>query len=222
MLGAVVLSTLRSEAFGGIGRSDGFPMNRFRQFVLRHFWWLGMIAAGALLTVHSLGIRAITVDTTSLCGVGFILLCPWMAALKRIEIGAFEAEIDPAEVKRLTADISKALPELQQEATATPLGISAAVEAVRQLAVGDPGIARAELRIELERTLRRLHARTRQPASSPGNASLTKIIRDLAAKLGASSEPGGFYPRRSGNLQSSHPRRGHPLPGRSGGRRDRR
>lgn len=28
----------------------------------------------------------------------------------------------------------------------------------------------------------RLHVRTRQLASSPGNASLTKIIRDLAAK----------------------------------------
>lgn len=48
--------------------------------------------------------------------------------------------------------------------------------------VSDPGIALAEFRIELERTLRRLHVRTRQPASSPGNASLTKIIRDLAAK----------------------------------------
>jgi hypothetical protein len=90
-----------------------------------------MIAAGALLTGHSLGIRAITVDTTSLFGVDFTLLCPWLATLKRIKIGDFEAEIDPAEVKRLTAEISKALPELPQEATPTPLGTSAAVEAVR-------------------------------------------------------------------------------------------
>jgi Domain of unknown function (DUF4145) len=156
-------------------------MNRFRQFVLRHFWWLGMIAAGALLTVHSLGIRAITVDTTSLLLIGFILLCPWLAALKRIKIGDFEAEIDPAEVKRLTADISKALPELQQEATPTRLGTSAAVEAVRQLAVSDPVLALAKLRIELERTLRRLHAHTSQSASSPGNATLGRIIQGLAA-----------------------------------------
>jgi uncharacterized protein DUF4145 len=156
-------------------------MNRFRQFVLRHFWWLGMIAAGALLAVHSLGIRAITVDTTSLFLVGFILLCPWLAALKRIKIGDFEAEIDPAEVKRLTADISKALPELQQEATPTPLGTSAAVEAVRQLAVSDPVLALAKLRIELERTLRRLHGRTSQSASSPRNVTLGRIIQDLAA-----------------------------------------
>ena len=70
---------------------------------------------------------------------------------------------------------------LQPEATPTPLGPSAAVEAVRQLPVSDPGMALAELRIELERMLRRLHARTRQPASSPGSASLTKIIRDFAA-----------------------------------------
>jgi hypothetical protein len=34
----VVPSTLRAETFGGIGRSHGFPMNRFRQFVLKHFW----------------------------------------------------------------------------------------------------------------------------------------------------------------------------------------
>ena len=157
-------------------------MNRFQQFMLKHFWWLGVIAAGALLTVHGLGISAITVDTTSLLGVDFILLCPWLATLKRIKIGDFEAEIDPAEGKRLTAKISKALPELPQEATPTPLGPSAAVEAVRQLALSDPVMALAELRIELERTLRCLRARTRQPASSPGNAWLTKIIRDLAAK----------------------------------------
>jgi hypothetical protein len=156
-------------------------MNRFRQLVLRHCWWLGMIVAGSLLAVHSLGVRVIMVDTTSLFLVGFLLLCPWLAALKRIKIGDFEAEIDPAEVKRLTADISKALPELKQEPTPMPLGASAAVEAVRQLAVSDPVLALAKLRIELERTLRRLHGRTSQSASSPRNVSLGRIIQDLAA-----------------------------------------
>ena len=43
-------------------------------------------------------------------------------------------------------------------------------------------MALAKLRVELERRLRRLHVRTRQPALSSGNASLMKIIRDLAAK----------------------------------------
>jgi hypothetical protein len=140
-----------------------------------------MIVAGSLLAVHSLGVRVIMVDTTSLFLVGFLLLCPWLAALKRIKIGDFEAEIDPAEVKRLTADISKALPELKQEPTPMPLGASAAVEAVRQLAVSDPVLALAKLRIELERTLRRLHGRTSQSASSPRNVSLGRIIQDLAA-----------------------------------------
>jgi hypothetical protein len=157
-------------------------MNRFRQIVLRNFWWLGMIVAGSLLSVHSLGVRVITVDTTSLFLVGFLLLCPWLAALKRIKIGDFEAEIDPAEVKRLTADISRALPELKQEPTPTPLGASAAVEAVRQLAVSDPVLALAKLRIELERILRRLYARTSQSASSPRNVALHRIIQDLAAR----------------------------------------
>jgi hypothetical protein len=156
-------------------------MNRFRQLVLKHFWWLGMIVAGSLLAVHSLGVRVITVDTTSLFLVGFLLLCPWLAALKRIKIGDFEAEIDPAEVKRLTADISRALPELKQEPTPTPLGASAAGEAVRQLAVIDPVLALAKLRIELERILQRLHARTSQSASSPRNVALGRIIQDLAA-----------------------------------------
>src|SRR5207342_684552 len=55
-----------SAALGGIHHSDGFHMNRFRQLVLRNFWWLGMIAASSLLAVHSLGVRVITVDTTSL------------------------------------------------------------------------------------------------------------------------------------------------------------
>ena len=156
-------------------------MNRFRQLVLRHFWWLGMIVAGSLLAVHSLGVRVIMVETTSLFLVGFLLLYPWLAALKRIKIGDFEAEIDPAEVKRLTAGISKALPELKQEPTPTSLGASAAVEAVRQLAVSAPVLALAKLRIELERTLRRLHGRTSQSASSPRNVSLGRIIQDLVA-----------------------------------------
>jgi hypothetical protein len=52
---------------------------------------------------------------------------------------------------------------------------------VRQLAVSDPVLALAKLRIELERTLRRLHARTSQSASSPRNASLSRMIQDLAA-----------------------------------------
>jgi hypothetical protein len=113
--------------------------------------------------------------------VGFILLCPWLAVLKRIKIGDFEAEIDPAEVKRLTADISKALPELQQEATPSPLGASTSVDALRQLAGSDPVMALAKLRIELERTLRRLHARTSQSVSSSRSVSLTRITRDLTA-----------------------------------------
>jgi Domain of unknown function (DUF4145) len=156
-------------------------MNRFRQLVLRNFWWLGMIAAGSLLVVHGLSLRVITVDTTSLFLVGFFLLCPWLAALKRIKIGDFEAEIDPAEVKRLTADISKALPALKQEAIPTLLGASAAVEAVRQLATSDLVLALAKLRIELERTLHRLHTRTSQSVSSARNVSLTRIMQDLAA-----------------------------------------
>ena len=155
-------------------------MNRFRQIVLKHFWCLGMTVAGSLLTVHSLGLRVITVDTTALFWVGFLLLCPWLAALKRIQIGDFEAAIDPAEVKRLTADISKALPELKQEATPTLLGASAVGEAVRQLAVSAPVLALAKLRIELERTLRRLHARTSQSTSSPRNIARGRIIQDLA------------------------------------------
>jgi hypothetical protein len=35
------------------------------------------------------------IDTTSLFLVGFILLCPWLTALKRIKIGDFKAELIP-------------------------------------------------------------------------------------------------------------------------------
>jgi hypothetical protein len=83
--------------------------------------------------------------------------------------------------RRANVELSKALPELKQEATPTPLGASAAGEAVRQLAVGDPVLALAKLRIELEQTLRRLHARISQSTSSPRNIALGRIIQDLAA-----------------------------------------
>jgi len=78
----------------------------------------------------------------------------------------------PSEQQSLNGDgvedlLSKALPELKQEPTLRRWGAPAAREAVRQLAVTNPILARAKLRIELERTLHRLHGRTGQSASSP-------------------------------------------------------
>ena len=70
-------------------------MNRFRQSLLRNFWWLGMIAAGTLLGGTQPRRRNNRIDTTSLFLVGFILFCPWLTALKRIKIGDFKAELIP-------------------------------------------------------------------------------------------------------------------------------
>ncbi len=141
-------------------------MTRFRQLLLRHFWWIGMSVAALLLIAHSLRVTALTVDSTSLFLLGIMLLCPWLAALKRIKLGDFESEIDPAEVKRLTTDVSKALPHLQQKTGTAPPLVSP-IDAIKELASTDPVIALAKLRIELERTLRRLHSRARR--SAPGH-----------------------------------------------------
>jgi len=145
-----------------------------------------MIVTAGLLIVHTLGLSAITVDTTSLVLLGIILLCPWLAALKRIKIGEFEAEIDSAEVKRLTTDVNKALPELEG-GTAVPPRERPIIDAARQLAVTDPVLSLAKLRIELERILRRLHGSVSQ-TPSPKNPSLSWIIRDLTAREMVPSE----------------------------------
>jgi len=155
-------------------------MQKLRQAVIKHLWWIVAIVGIALLICHSFQFASVTVDTTSLILVVIILLSPFIAAIKRIKIGEFEAEIDPAEVKKVTDEVASSLPKTPQDAP-PPSEDPPAIQAIRELAKTDRVIALAKLRIEIETTLRKLLNRsgTRQDRKT---FSLIQITRDLAAR----------------------------------------
>jgi len=157
-------------------------MSKIRQAVIKHLWWIIATAAIALLICHSLQIATITVDTTSLVLVVIILLSPFVAAIKRIKIGEFEAEIDPEEVKRVIEEVATKVPAPGPAEAMVADGDDPAVITIRELAKTDLIVALAKLRIELEKRLRRLYRRSSHSHVESRAAPLHQIIRDLAAR----------------------------------------
>lgn len=165
-------------------------MHRIRSLVVTHLWWLVLVVAVAMLVAHSLGIQRIVVDNTSLVLLVLVLLSPFVAAIKKIKIGEFEAEIEPQEVRRVAQQAEKSLPEPSPDATIPP-EVGATAAAIKALAETDPVIALAKLRIELESRLRRLHHRVGSDAHPQRRpVALTHLIRDLVAKEEFGSEFG--------------------------------
>ena len=165
-------------------------MHRIRTLVVTHLWWLVLIVAAAMLVAHSFGMQEIVVDNTSLVLLVLVLLSPFVAAIKKIKIGEFEAEIEPEEVKRVAEQAEKSLPELSLEATLAP-EVGATAAAIKALAESDPVIALAKLRIELESRLRRLHHRFESdPHPQRRPVALTHVIRNLVASEEFGSEFG--------------------------------
>jgi hypothetical protein len=111
-----------------------------------------------------------------------ILLSPFVAALKRLKIGEFEAEIDPEEVKNLAEEVSQKVPVIQTEETLLDEESGSVGETIRDLARNDPVVALAKLRIELERTTNRLYSRSNGERNLPRHIPLGNLVRELAVK----------------------------------------
>lgn len=156
-------------------------MKKIQQAIIKHLWWIIAIVGCALLVCHSLQIDVITVDSTTLVLLAIILLSPFAAAIKRVKIGEFEAEIDSQEVKRITDNVANKLPDLEAAASQSDYD-HPAVAAILELAKTDKVVALAKLRIELESTLRRLQIRSGGVLQSPRTTPLNHIIRDLTAR----------------------------------------
>jgi len=140
-----------------------------------------------MLTTHTLGVGGVTVDNTSLVLLVVILLSPFVAALKKIKIGEFEAEIEPAEVRKLAEEAAKSVAQ-SPPPSLTPPAATVIAEAVKALAETDPVVALAKLRIELETRLRRLYQHSQphqqsQPREEPTRRppALAYILRNLVA-----------------------------------------
>jgi hypothetical protein len=156
-------------------------MRKIRQAIIRHLWWIIAVTGIVLLICHSLQIATVTVDTTSLILLVLILLSPFVAAIKRIKIGDFEAEIDPEEVKRVTEEVASKVPEPSAPRALETEEEHPTLLAIQELAKTDSVIALAKLRIELEMRLRRLHSRSRDDRTASAHTPLHQIIRDLAS-----------------------------------------
>lgn len=129
-----------------------------KKFFLQNLWWVTFILALALLTAHSFNIAILSVDSTSIFLLVLMLISPFIAAVKKIKFGDFEAEIDIKEIQQIKQDAEKNI-ELNQPDNEYRPEIYEATDKIRELANSDPVIALAKIRIELEKVLIRLGGR---------------------------------------------------------------
>jgi hypothetical protein len=157
-------------------------MESIRRLVVTHLWWLVLLTAVAMLLCHGLGVRQIVVDNTSLILLAVMLLSPFIASIKKVKIGDFEAEIQPDEVSRVARQAERSLPIRPERET--PLReTDEAATAIRNLAETDPVVALAKLRIEIETRLRRIESRMDPTAAKRNRPTpLASIIRKLASQ----------------------------------------
>jgi|SRR5580658_3403080 hypothetical protein len=157
-------------------------MESMRRLIVAHLWWLVLLAALAMLLCHSLGVRQIAVDNTSLILLAVMMLSPFVASIKKVKIGEFEAEIQPDEVSRVARQAERSLP-IKPAGDAPLRDTDEAASAIRSLADTDPVVALAKLRIEIETRLRRIESRV-DPGAAKRNrpTPLASIIRKLVSQ----------------------------------------
>jgi hypothetical protein len=157
-------------------------MERVRKFIVTHLWWVVLVVALAMLISHSFGVRGIVVDNISLILLALVLISPFVAAIKKVKIGEFEAEIEPEEVKRVAQQVEKSLPPPAPTPSLVP-EISETAAAIASLAETDLVVALAKLRIELETRLRRIHQRINSHGSVRKRpVALSYVIRELVTR----------------------------------------
>jgi hypothetical protein len=125
-----------------------------REKILRHLWWATFSVAIALLIAHSFRLTNVAVDDTSIFLLIVMLISPFVATVKKLKFGDFEAEIDPEEVERVKKDAEVSLAQSPAHQGVAP-EVSQAVANIRSIAQSDHVLALAKLRIEIEKVLRK-------------------------------------------------------------------
>jgi hypothetical protein len=135
--------------------SNGEIELQMKNIILQNIWWVTFLLSTSLLCAHTFKITNINIDSTSIFLLTIILISPFIASVRKIKYGDFEAEIDPKEVQKIKSDADKHSKIKEDEEDSRP-AIYAATDSIRKLAASDPVIALAKLRIELEKLLSRL------------------------------------------------------------------
>src|SRR5260221_5380551 len=82
----IVSATLTSQWHIGQGC---ICMARIRAFVVANLWWLVLTVSLAMLVAHSLGVKRLVVDHTSLGLLAVVLISPCLAAITNVRIRDF-------------------------------------------------------------------------------------------------------------------------------------
>lgn len=151
------------------------------RLLLKNQWWIVCAVALVLLVAHTLDWKPVKVDSTSLILLGIVLLSPLMAGVRRIRFGDFEAEIDPQEVSRVRDEVKAHLGEADTEehAAGTPPYLHKAVTSLQELVGKDHILALANLRMEMEKGLRRLYKLAHPGDSDADRLSAGRLVHKL-------------------------------------------
>lgn len=155
-----------------------------REAILKHLWWATFSVALVLLLAHSFRLATVSVDHTSIFLLLLMLISPFIAGVRKIKFGDFEAEIDPKEVQKIKHDAEASLAQVVTPPESVP-EIARTVTEILELANTDTVLALAKLRIELEKILRKVafsldHAVT--VSTSHRAVPLAAIIRTLVTQ----------------------------------------
>lgn len=147
-----------------------------KKIILQNLWWVVFVLSIVLLGLHTFKLAIISVDSTSILLLIIILISPFIASVRKIKYGDFEAEIDPKEIQRIKTEAEKNT-ELKEPNVEVRPEIYTTTESIRDLASYDPVIALAKVRIELEKVLNRLVRIAGIEVKSP---ALGMLIRTLS------------------------------------------
>jgi|SRR3989344_3721725 len=141
--------------------------------LLKHLPWLAFFLVLVLLVLHLFNISFVTINNTTILLIVLLLLSPLSNSFKKIKWGDFEAEIEPAEVKKIESEVKK----LPEDDSPKPYEINDTTESILSVLDQDHVLALAKLRIELEKVLSKILAATENGQGR--QLSLSSILRRL-------------------------------------------
>jgi hypothetical protein len=146
--------------------------------VSRALYILVPTAGVLLLLAHTLRLKAIAVDTTTLGLLALLLLVPLAPYVTRLKAAGIEAEIGPREAQQLQASAAD-LPAAAEQVEETS---AVSAPTVSELIARDPPLGLARLRMDLERELNLL-AEKRLPHEPRGRARPPGVtMRELQSR----------------------------------------
>jgi hypothetical protein len=160
-----------------------------KEAILKHLWWATFVVALLLLVAHSFDLATVKVDSNSILLLVLMLISPFIAAVRKIKFGDFEAEIDPKEVQKVKEAAEAAQSETPPENVPE---IHRTANDIREISKTDPVLGLAKLRIELEKVLRKVSRSIDRPTSDPGRPlSLGSLVHRLSSQEVIPSELAG-------------------------------